>query len=49
MSDEPNAVPDEDSQWRADVTASLMRIEGMLKQIIDQQLLPENPERGLGH
>jgi hypothetical protein len=46
---------DED-EWRADVAAALIRIEtllghtaDMVKQLVDQQNLPEKPERGLGH
>jgi hypothetical protein len=45
MSEEPNLERD----FQETVLISLARIEAMLKQMLDQQLLPEKPERGFGN
>lgn len=53
MPDEPEAdIRDMVGQLQAehaDMIASMMRIEEMLKRLLEEQLLPEKPSRGLGH
>jgi hypothetical protein len=39
-----------EQQWRAEMAATMARIEDMLKRLLDQALLPQQPTgRGLGH
>jgi hypothetical protein len=48
MSEAPNQQ--NFSEWQAEVTARLAVIEDMLKRLLDQAMLAEQPTgRGLGH